>query len=150
MNESYKRIDPVRVEMFKFVGLQLGNVAKSRVLISEVPVWWLVKNEDMPRQHSRQWGVLHRKVQWQATLWGEDPIGVRAHEDYSNDYESTRYFNRIDALVRRRRVLPRRTDGRRRWVWTHFAYPSGSAFHRQPRQEITQKEVPTGRSGLRI
>jgi hypothetical protein len=55
MNESYKRIDPVRVEMFKFVGLQLGNVAKSRVLLSEVPVWWLVKNEDMPRQHSRQW-----------------------------------------------------------------------------------------------
>src|ERR1035441_7698024 len=62
-------------------------------------------------------GVQYPKVNRNTarTLWGVHPTGVRAHEDYSNDYESTRSFNRIDALVRWRRILPRRTDGGRRW-----------------------------------
>ena len=86
---------------------------------------------------------VNRNAAW--TLWGEDPTGSRAHEDYSDDYESTRCFNRIDAFVRWRRILPRWTDGRRRCVWSHFAYPSGPVSYRQPEQEITQDEVLTGR-----
>jgi hypothetical protein len=74
--------------------------------------------------------------------WGEDPTSSRTYEDYYYFYEPTRCFDCIDAPVRWWRFLPRWTDGRRRWVWTHLAYPSGSAFYRPPWQQITQNEVP--------
>jgi len=70
-------------------------------------------------------------------LWGEHPTGKQISGYYSYYYESTRSFNCVDALVRRRRILPGRTVGRRRWVWTHFAYPPGSVFYRWPKPEIT-------------
>ena len=70
--------------------------------------------------------------------WGLHPTSNHQGENYSYDYESTRYFNRLDALVRWRRILPRRTAGRWRWVWTHLAGPAGSLFYRSPWQQITR------------
>ena len=73
------------------------------------------------------------------------PLVFEAARTTFSHYESTRCFNCVDALVRWRRILPRWTDGRRWWVWTHLAYPSGFALHRSPWQQITQNEVLTAR-----
>jgi len=79
-------------------------------------------------------------------LWGEHPTSNHISGYYNYYYESTCSLDRVDALVWRRRILPGRTNGRRRWVWTHFAYPSGFVFYRRSEPEITKYEVLTGRS----